>query len=167
MHASRASGLLRRRNVWRAGILNVVILGNKVLHSIICGWPNTSVIANIKRATRKKYHVASKQVLRSQNDLRNANIANAHYTSSYDFWSDVKRANACNAKSNARVVINGLSSPPDTANAFKDVYENIFRAGFTSSNDIQRFRIELNQRCESETFQRFTPDDVIKACLVV
>ena len=44
--------------------------------------PNTGVIANIMRATRKKYHLASKQVLRSQNDLRNANIANAHYTSS-------------------------------------------------------------------------------------
>ena len=117
------------------------------------------------RAIRKKYHLASKQVLRSQNDLRNANIANAHYTSSYDFWSEVKRANACNAKSNARVVINGLSSPPDIANAFKDVYENIFRAGFISSDDIQQFLIELNQRCESETFQRLTPDDVIKACL--
>ena len=117
------------------------------------------------RATRKKYYLASKQVLRSQNDLRNANIANAHYTSAYDFWSEVKRANACNAKSNARVLINGLSSPPDIANAFKDAYENIFRAGFTSFDDIQRFRIELNQRCESETFQRFTPDDVIKACL--
>ena len=39
----------------------------------------------------------------------------------------------------------GLSSPPDFANAFKEVYENIFRAGFTSSDDIQRFRIELNQ----------------------
>ena len=63
------------------------------------------------------------------------------------------------------MVINGLSSPPDIANAFKEVYENIFRAGFTSSDDIQRFRIELNQRCESETFQRFTPVDVIKACL--
>ena len=113
----------------------------------------------------KKYHLVSKQVLRSQNDLRNANIANAHYTSAYDFWSEVKRANACNAKSNARVIINGLSSPPDIANAFKEVYENIFRAGFTSSDDIQRFRIELNQRCESETFQRFTPVDVIKACL--
>ena len=108
------------------------------------GRPNTGVIANIMRATRKKYHLNSKQVLRSQNDLHNANIANAHYTSSYDFWSEVKRASACNAKSNARVVINGLSSPPDIANAFKDVYENIFRAGFTSSDDIQRFRIELN-----------------------
>ena len=63
------------------------------------------------------------------------------------------------------MVINGLSSPPDIANAFKDVYENIFRAGFTSSDDIQQFRIELNQRCESDTFQRFTPHDVIKACL--
>ena len=81
------------------------------------------------RAIRKKYHLASKQVLRSQNDLRNANIANAHYI------------------------------------AFKDVYENIFRAGFISSDDIQQFLIELNQRCESETFQRLTPDDVIKACL--
>ena len=129
------------------------------------GRPNAGVIANIMCATRKKYHLASKQVLRSQNNLRNANIANAHYTSSYDFWSEVKRANACKAKSNARVVINGSSSPPDIANAFKDVYENIFRAGFTSSDDIQRFRIELYQRCESEAFQRFTPDDVIKACL--
>ena len=64
---------------------------------IQAGRPNTDVIANIMRATRKKYHLASKQVLRSQNDLRNANIANAHYTSSYDFWSEVKRANACNA----------------------------------------------------------------------
>ena len=49
------------------------------------GWPNTGIIANIMRATRKKYHLVSKQVLRSQNDLRNANIANAHYTSAYDF----------------------------------------------------------------------------------
>ena len=61
--------------------------------------------------------------------------------------------------------MNGLSSPSDIVNAFKDVYENIFRAGFTSSDDILRFRIELKERCESETFQRFTADDVIKASL--
>ena len=167
MHAYRASGLLRRRNVWRAGILNVVILGNKVLHGIICGFRQDGQTLGLLRKFCVLYvksisWLESKYCVLKMIDLRNANIASAHYTSSYDFWSDVKRANACNAKSNARVVINGLSSPPDIANAFKDMYEKIFRAGLTSSDDIQRFRIELNQRCKSETFQRFTPDDVIK-----
>jgi hypothetical protein len=130
------------------------------------GRPNNGIVADIMRASRRKYHTNVKQVLRSQNEQRNVSLATASCNNrQLDFWDQVKRANAYNSKPSVCSVINGCNTGVDIANTFKDMYADTFRAGFTSQDDLELFHVSLTEQCEAEVWQAFTVDNVAAACL--
>ena len=112
------------------------------------GRPTTGILANIMRATRKRYHEATKRILSSQNEQRKPQIVNTCDNSfSFLFWKEVHRTSARKVHANSSCNINGCNNNAEIANGFKTVYEQIFRAGFTSSNNLNIFHNNLNNAC--------------------
>ena len=130
------------------------------------GRPTTGVLANIMRATRKRYHETTKRILSSQNEQRNTQVVNSCENSSpFSFWKEVHRANARKAHAYSSSNINGCNNNTDIANGFKTMYEQFFRAGFTSSNDLNVFHSSLNNDCVNVKWQKFTVEEVTAACM--
>ena len=90
------------------------------------------------RSTQRRYHFAVKGLLRSQTDLRNAYLAAASINKPPNvFWREFKRANARPSSVQVSNVVNGHTDCHDIANEFKNAYSDIFRAGFTTVEDLE------------------------------
>ncbi len=130
-----------------------------------CGRPNASVVADLMRSTRKRYHFAVRDLLRSQKDLRMSVLADACVNKPPNiFWREVKRANARPSSATIANVVNDHSDPRDIANDFKSLYSDTFRAGFTSLEDLHAFRKTLDNACIDGCWNTFTLDEVSAAC---
>ena len=116
-------------------------------------------------ATQKRYHEATKRILSSQNKQRNTQIVNSYENSSpFLFWKEIYHANARKVHANSSCNINGCNNNTEIANGFKTVHEQIFRAGFTSSNDLNAFHNNLNNACVNVKWQKFTVEKVTAIC---
>ena len=73
------------------------------------------------------------------------------------------RANARKVHADSSCNINGCNNNTETAYSFKTVYEQIFRAGFTSSNDLNAFHNNLNNVCVNVKWLKFTVKEVTAA----
>ena len=129
------------------------------------GRPTTGVLTNIMRASRKRYHETTKRILSSQNEQRNTQIVNScENNSPFSFWKEVHCANARKVHANSSCNIYSCNNNTETANGFTTAYEQIFCAGFTSSNDLDTFHSNLNNYCVNVKWQKFTVE-VTAACM--
>ena len=116
------------------------------------GTPPNDILANIMHSTRKQYHTAIKHFLKYQINERNNQLALSRQNHSpCVFWKEVKLAYAHKSKISVSNSIGGHNSPADKADGFQKMYQNIFRAGFTSAEDITFMRADLdNARTHSD-----------------
>ena len=117
------------------------------------------------RSTRKRYHFTVKGLLRSQTDLRNVCLAEASINKPFDvFWREAKRANARPSSVQVSNVVNGQTDCHDIANEFKNAYSDIFRAGFTTVDDLDVLRKEFDDSCINSMWEKFSVDELGAAC---
>ena len=127
--------------------------------------PNAGVVHDIMRSTRKRFHIVVKGLLRSQTALRNACLAEASINKSPNvFWRVVKHTNARPSSVQVSNVVNGQTDCHDIANEFKNAYSYIFLAGFTTVDDLDVLRKELDDSCINSIREKFSVDKLGVAC---
>jgi len=132
---------------------------------VSCGRPATGMVADIMRSTRKQYHVAVNRLKLSQSELINSKIAASCMNgTSSEFWRQVKQANAHKSNAHCSNVVNGHNGSQEIANEFRSVYADIFRAGFTSTDDLSNMRSTLDTNCRGACWKEFSADEVLAAC---
>ena len=102
--------------------------------------------------------------MRSQTDLRNSCLAEASINKPPNvFWREVKHANA--RPSSVQVSnVNGHTDCYNIANEFKNAYSDIFRTGFTTVDDLDVLRKELDDSCINSMWENFSVDELGAAC---
>ena len=53
-----------------------------------------------------------------------------------------------------------VTIPKDIANDFKDVYAEIFRAGFTMKNNLPKLQSKLSELCRNKQWKPFKIDEI-------
>ena len=129
-----------------------------------CGRPQAGTVADIMRASRKKYHCSILQARKREADIRNEKVAEALVLGDcVNFWREVNRAGFLGQPS-CYSAIGGSTTPADIADDFWRMYAFIYHADFVNTNELKHFRTELDLKCAAENLQLFTYAEVAAAC---
>ena len=64
-------------------------------------------------------------------------------------------------------MINGHSLSNEIATDFKDMFENIFRAGFTPDADLSAMHRSLDNKCIGQSWEVFSIVEILNACKIL
>ena len=133
---------------------------------IDCGRPRDGVVAITMGATRRRFYLIVRNILRNQQNIKNNKLADAFVTGhSEDFWFEVKRVNCMRTVTSP--AIEDYSNPRDIANAFSNNFSKTFRADFADINEISDLRKDSDKHCNETRWNNFAVEEVIFACSIL
>lgn len=131
--------------------------------------PKTGVLADIRRATRAKYHLAVRQVKKNAEKEKATKMASAILNDNHrDFWSEVKRARGSRKCSPNQ--IQGKTTEAEISGLFAEKYKDLYTSVPTDDTHLRRVSDDItngiNQVCDKGLcYSKHTVivDDVKKA----
>ncbi len=135
------------------------------------GSPREGLVANIRRSTRVKYHLAIKTAKRDGEKIRAENMAsNLLADRTRNFWSEVKKVR--NISSPTASQVDGAVSENDISNVFsckyKELYNSVSFDEAEMNNIISNIELDISTKCSHGTckgIHRVSFDNVSKAML--
>lgn len=132
------------------------------------GCPRDGIVADIRRRTRARYHLAIKQLKHNEDNIRAKNMADAILNNdSRNFWTEVKKVRKANKS--VPTQIDGMSDERDVANLFASKYETIYNSVSYNDNDmdalLHTIDSDIHAKCKSggcTKSHRITPGEVSK-----
>ena len=107
------------------------------------GRPAAGVIADIRRATRARYHDSRKQAIKNKDIITSSNLVKSlNDESSKEFWSKVRRCKG--TKSNAANCVDNSRGETNICNVFKDKFKTLYNCVSYEAADMQVLKHELN-----------------------
>jgi Reverse transcriptase (RNA-dependent DNA polymerase) len=114
------------------------------------------------RQTRRKYHLAVRNLKRSQAQCRSEKLAEACLANnSQNFWLQVNRER-CIGKTVANI-INDCTDHSDIANLFKNDYMSTYQADFVDTSAMETILNDLNLECRNAHWEPFSIEEVVFA----
>ncbi len=90
------------------------------------GKPDSGIITDIMRSTRKKYHKQVKELKRNQRQYRYNRLAEAVVNGNgRDLWTEIKKMDGTQSTANT---MDGKSAPHEIAQLFSDKYKSIYNS---------------------------------------
>ena len=109
------------------------------------GRPRTGWVAEIRRRTRMKYHLAIKECIRDKDKFIKTKISKSlENKNKKEFWSNISKLNK--RKIDACSVIDGKAGD-DACNAFRDKYFNLYNAN--PSDSLEQIKEQINNRIQA------------------
>ena len=92
-------------------------------------------VADIMRASRKKYHWSVLQARKHEADIRNGKVAEALvHGDCVNLWREVNKA-GFSGRPSCYSAIGGSTTPADIADDFWRMYADIYHADFVNTNE--------------------------------
>ena len=112
------------------------------------GCPREGNIANIRRQTRARYHLAIKQLKKREDKIRSEKMADGILNNnSRNFWTEVKKVRKVN--NIVPTQIEGKSDPADIANAFANQYKTVYNSVSYRKEDMATLLAKIEESIHS------------------
>ena len=105
--------------------------------------PASGVIADIRRATRTRYHTSRKQAIKNKDLITSSNLVKSlKDESSKEFWCKVRRCKG--TKSNAVNCVDDSRGEANICNVFKEKFKSLYNCVSYEAADMHVLKQELN-----------------------
>jgi hypothetical protein len=133
-----------------------------------CGSPNRGTVADIRKSSRARYHLAVREAKRDSNITSANNLASAMLSNkTNNFWTEIKKhknKNKCNKNPSQLDDTFGDSS---IANLLADKFDALFHSVSYSAHEMAAFKLDLAKNIEDQTLgiskTSISVDDACKA----
>lgn len=132
-----------------------------------CGSPSTGWVANIRRSTRAKYHLAIRKVKQNKDSISAQNLAyNMLQNNTKDFWEEISRLEGKSCNNVYPSQLDNTYGDKNISDLLAGKYSNLYQSVSYDEQEMILFKNEITERINKssdESDVNITADEVEQA----